>query len=185
MAKSVKISKIKKIKDVESNIKKIRDIHEDESNLEGEIEESSLESFGEFLGSTGSGAITPVLEASQETQENFQDEDAVIAREAPRTDVPQGNLYESSRSDYATAFSSSASGEEARSYISDTSEIPVTGTIRQERIIGPSGSASSASSEFQNILGEERESAADERRRKYQTELERDKSGDKARYTWE
>jgi len=56
--------KIKKIRDVESNIKKIGEENKrDKSDLEEDIEQSEVENFSDFLASEGE--ITPVLDSEQ------------------------------------------------------------------------------------------------------------------------
>lgn len=162
-----KKGKIKKIRDIEPRAKIIDS--RSESDLEEEIQDSSLENFQEFVTSS-SGTVTPILDASQDVQE-FSDED--FSSSSPViTDTRE--FYGTARSDYAS-LQQSEEGE-SRSYISQTSSVPVTSSIRQGRII--------QSQSADDFLLEERD-PGEQRREQYQSELEKSSSKERTKYAWE
>ena len=171
MVKSGK--KVKKIREIDSGIKIISS--QNKSGLESGVQQEDIENFGEFISSSGK-IITPVLDASQEEQEVPEISQSPGRGTAEVQD--SRNIYETSRSDYASLSSGS------RPYISQTSETPVDPGIKQSRVIqNIPGAQTQHNTGFRDLL--EDESPADERRKKYQSELERRRSGDKTRYAWE
>lgn len=162
------MKKIKKIRDIEPKIKKVAESHRDDSDLENEIGDSTMENFGEFMTSS-SRAIVPILENSQEVQD-IPEETPAASQPSRVTDTR--SLYQSSSSDYLSSDS-----EGSRPYISQTSSTSVTASIKPDRII------QNTQAQDTDILQER--SPQEERREKYQSELERSSSKEKSKYEWE
>ncbi len=159
------MTKIKKIREIKSKIKKIEKAPKGISRLETGIQESENDNFTEFVTSRSKN-IVPVLDAEQiQTQEE-------AVKLSPVTQRPKD--HESSVPQYAH---SNEQSESLAKYISSTSSTSVNASLRQTNL-------TSQQSFGQDRLTNQR-APLEEDKPKYQKDIGKTGRSGKKGYSWE